>query len=61
VDWVVRVTGGEDAVVSVGEDGGQGGETGALGLVEHLALQLGELVLQLREGVGQGLDDAGVH
>jgi len=60
VDWVVGVSGGEDAVVSVREDRGEGGEAGALGLVEHLALQLGKLVLQFRKGVGQGLHDAGV-
>jgi len=60
VDWVVSVAGGEDAVVGVGEDGGQGGEAGALGLVEHLALQLGEFVLQFGESVGQSLDNAGM-
>jgi len=61
VDWVVLVAGGEDSVVGVGEDGGEGGETGALGLVEHLALQLGELVLQFRKGVGKSLHNAGMH
>jgi len=60
VDGVVGVSGGEDAIVGVGEDGGEGSEAGALGLVEHLALQLGKLVLQLGKGVGKGLDDAGV-
>ena len=38
VDWVVGVSGGEDAVVRVGKDGGQGHETRALWPVEHLGL-----------------------
>lgn len=60
MDWVVCVSGGEDAVVGIREDGGQGSEARALWPVEHLRLKLGELVLQLGEGVGQSLDNAGV-
>jgi len=61
VNRVVGVAGREDAVMSVGQDRGQRGEARTLGLVEHLALQLGELVLQLGESVGQSLHDARVN
>jgi len=61
VDWVVGVSGGEDAVVRVGKDGGQGHETRALWPVEHLGLKLGEFVLEVREGLWQSFDDAGVN
>ena len=47
-------------VVGVGEDGGKGLGGALAGLVEHLALQLGELVLEVGVVVGQGLHDAGV-
>jgi len=60
VDRVVGIAGREDAVVSLGQDGGEGGKTGSLWSVEHLGLELGELVLQFGEAVGQGLHDAGV-
>ena len=46
--------------MGVGEDGGEGLGGALPGLVEHLGLQLGELVLQVGEVVGQGLHDAGV-
>ena len=56
----VGVPGGEDPVVGVGEDGGEGLGGPLPGLVEHLALQLGELVLQVWKVVGKGVNDAGV-
>merc|ERR1719312_206582 len=61
VDWEVRISGGEDAVMGVGQDGGQGGEAGALWPVEHLGLKLGELVLEVRESLWQSFDNAGVN
>lgn len=61
MDWVVRVSGGEDAVVRVGEDGGQGHEAGTPWPVEHLRLELGEFVLEVREGLWQSFDDARVN
>jgi len=60
VDGHVVVSGGENPVVGVGQDGGEGLDGALPGLVEHLGLQLGELVLQLGEVVGQRVDDAGV-
>ena len=60
VDGHVVVAGGEDAVVGVGQDGGEGLGRALPGLVEHLALELGELVLEVGVVVGQGLHDAGV-
>ena len=38
VDWVVRIAGGEDAVMGVRQDRGQGDEARALWPVEHLGL-----------------------
>jgi len=61
VDWEVGVSGGEDAVVGVGQDGGQGGQARALWPVEHLGLKLGELVLEVRESLWQSFDNAGVN
>jgi len=61
VDWEVGVSSGEDAVVSVGEDGGQRGESRALWPVEHLGFKLGEFVLEVRECLRKGLDDAGMN
>jgi len=61
VDWEVRISGGEDAVMGVGQDGGQGGEARALWPVEHLGLKLGELVLEVRESLWQSFDNAGVN
>ena len=60
VHGVVVVAGGEDAVVGLGEDGGEGSKAGPLWPVEHLRLELGELVLQVGELVGQGLHDGRV-
>ena len=57
---VVVVAGGEDAIVGLGEDGGEGSEAGSLWPVEHLRLELGEFVLQVGKFVGQRLHDAGV-
>jgi len=61
VDWVVRIAGGEDAVMGVGQDRGQGDEARALWPVEHLGLKLGELVLEVRESLWQSFDNAGVN
>lgn len=61
VHGAVAVAGGEDAVVGLGQDRGKGGQTGSPWPVEHLGLELGELVLQVGEAVGHGLYDAGVH
>jgi len=60
VDGVVVIAGREDSVVCLGQDGGEGSKAGSLRSVEHLRLELGELVLQFREAVGKGLHDAGV-
>ncbi len=43
--------------MGVGEDGGEGLGRALLRPVEHLGLQLGELVLQVGEVVGEGLHD----
>lgn len=60
MDGAVSVTDSVDAVVGVRQDWGQGNESGSLWPVEHLGLEPGELVLQVGEVLGQGLDDAGV-
>lgn len=60
VHGVVGVAGGEDAVVGVGEDGGQRLGGALPRPVEHLRLELGELVLEVGEVVGEGLDDGWV-
>jgi len=61
VDGVVVEAGSEDAVVGIGQNGGQGDEAGSLWPVEHLGLEPGELVLEVGEILGQGLDDGRVH
>jgi len=61
VDGVVVESGGEDAVVGIGQDGGQGDEAGSLWPVKHLGLEPGELVLEVGEVLGEGLNDAGVE
>ena len=61
VDGGVGIAGGEDAVVRVGEDGGEGLDGALPRPVEHLGLELGELVLEVGEVVGEGVDDRGVH
>ena len=60
INRVVTVSRGEDAIVGIGQNAGEGGLTGSPWPVEHLGLEPGELVLQVGEGLGQGLDDAGV-
>jgi len=60
VDRPVGVSRGVDAIVCVREAWSQRSESWPLWLVEHLGFQLGELVLQFGEVVGQGLHDAGV-
>ena len=60
MDGVVVEAGSEDAVVGIGQNGGQGDEAGSLWPVEHLGLEPGELVLEVGELLGQGLNDAGV-
>jgi len=61
VDGVVVEARGEDAVIGIGQHGGQGGQAGSLWPVEHLGLEPGKLVLEVGEVLGQGLDDAGVE
>jgi len=61
MDWEVRVSGGEDTVVGVRQNGGQGDKAGALWPVEHLRLKLGELVLEVWESLWQSFDNAGVN
>jgi len=61
VDGVVGVADGEDPVVGVGEDGGQRLGGALPRPVEHLRLELGELVLEVGEVVGQRLDDGRVQ
>jgi len=61
VHGVVGVAGGEDAVVGVGEDGGQRLGGALPRPVEHLRLELGELVLEVGEVVGQRLHDGRVQ
>ena len=46
--------------MGIGQDGGQGLGGALLWPVEHLRLELGELVLQLGEVIGQGVHDGGV-
>ena len=55
--WHVVVSGREDPVVGVGEDGRERLGGALPRLVEHLRLQLGELVLQVGEVVGQRVHD----
>ena len=61
VDGVVGISGGQDAIVSIGQYGGQGNETGSLWPVEHLRFELGKFVLQVGELFGQSFDNAGVN
>ena len=60
MDGVVGISGGQDAIVSIGQDWGQGDKTGSLWPVEHLRFELGKFVFQIGELFGQGLNDAGV-
>ena len=60
MDGVVVEARGEDAVVGIGQNGGQGDEAGSLWPVEHLRFELGKFVFQIGELFGQGLNDAGV-
>ena len=60
MDWAVSESRGEDAVVGIGQDRGQGDKTGSLWPVEHLRFELGKFVFQIGELFGQGLNDAGV-
>ena len=46
--------------MGVGQDSGEGDLAGPLRSVEHLGLEPGELVLQVGEVAGEGLDDARV-
>jgi len=61
VNGQVVVSQSEYPVMSVGKDGGQGLGTSSAGPVEHLGLELAELVLEVGEVVGKGLDDARVN
>jgi hypothetical protein len=47
-------------VVRIRQDGSEGLGPGPARPVEHLGLELAELVLEVGELVGQGLDDGGV-
>ena len=57
---LISDTWGQDTIVSIGQDGGQGDKTGSLWPVEHLRFELGKFVFQVGELFGQGLNDAGV-
>jgi len=57
VNGVVTVSGGVDAVVSVGQDGGQRLGSAFPRLIEHLRFELGKLVLQVGKVLRKGLDD----
>ena len=57
---LISDTWGQDTIVSIGQDGGQGDKTGSLWPVEHLRFELGKFVFQIGELFGQGLNDAGV-
>ena len=46
--------------MGIRQNSGERDLAGPLWSVEHLGLEPGELVLQLREIAGKGLDDAGV-
>jgi len=60
VDWAVSISGDVDAVVGIGQDGGQGDKAWSLWPVEHLRFELGELVLQVGEFFGQSFNNAWV-
>lgn len=53
-------SGSKDPVVGVRQDGSEWLHCPLPGLIEHLALQLGELVLQLGVVVGEGVHDGRV-
>jgi hypothetical protein len=59
--WVVTVSGGEDAVMGIGQDSGEGSLAGSLWPVEHLGFEPGKLVLQVGEVLGQSLNNARVN
>ena len=56
----VVVSGGENPVVGVGQDGSQRLTGALLGFVKHLGLQLAEFVLEVGEVIGEGVDNAGM-
>jgi len=60
VDGQIVVAQGENSVMGLGKDRGRGKGSSASWPVEHLGLELAELVLEVGVLVGQGLDDAGV-
>jgi len=61
VDGVVGVADAVDAIVGLGQHGGQGNKAGSLWPVEHLGLEPGEFVLQVGELLGQSFNNAGVN
>lgn len=61
VHWHVAIPGGKDPVMSIGKNGGQRFGSALAGFVKHLGLQFRELVLQFREVIGKGVNDAGVN
>lgn len=60
MDGVVGISWGQDTIISIGQDWGQGYKTGSLWPVEHLRFELGKFVFQVGKLFGQGLHDAGV-
>jgi len=61
VNGVVGVADAVDAIVGLGQHGGQGNKAGSLWPVEHLGLEPGEFVLQVGELLGQSFNNAGVN
>lgn len=60
VDGRVTVSGSVDAIVGIGQNGSQGLHGAFAGFVEHLRFELRKFVFQVREILGQSLDDGGV-
>jgi len=61
VDGVVGVADAVDAIVGLGQHGGQGNKAGSLWPVKHLGLEPGEFVLQVGKLLGQSFNNAGVN
>jgi len=61
VDGVVGVADAVDAIVGLGQHGGQGDKAGSLWPVKHLGLEPGEFVLQIGKLLGQSFNNAGVN
>jgi len=61
VDGVVGIADAVDAIVGLGQHGGQGNKAGSLWPVKHLGLEPGEFVLQVGKLLGQSFNNAGVN